>query len=96
MPFLCFAKDPCKLASACQKHAKCTTEEDKRGDKMYLKAVCKCYVECTNDTDETVVCGTDGKNWQNQCELEKVACENITNVVVAYGGSCSKYKYLII
>lgn len=36
------------------------------------------------------VCGSDGKDYRNECELHQYACKNQKNIRVQYQGHCSE------
>ena len=75
------AKDPCKKCM----FPKTFCSRDKNGT-----AECLCPQFCTREFSP--VCGTDGRNYSNKCELEVEACkpENIRTLKVKHFGPCGK------
>ena len=75
------AKDPCKKC----KFPKTFCSRDKNGT-----AECLCPQFCTREF--APVCGTDGRNYSNKCQLEVEACkpENIRTLKVKHLGPCGK------
>ena len=52
-----------------------------------VTSVTDCEKKCPKSKKK--VCGSDGKNYQNECELEKKACKKPElNLMVAYKGKC--------
>lgn len=49
--------------------------------------------ECPTCAEEfEPVCGTDGISYTNHCKLKREACEQKSEIAVAYAGLCSKYR----
>lgn len=56
---------------------------------------CVCPDKCPNYGDHTTsrpVCGTDGIDYKNQCELQRAACTSNTNITVKFLGKCGEYR----
>lgn len=68
---------PCNEEKYCQKHAKCVNVPIKIDGKPYLNPECLCKIECDKVPEKTV-CGINEKEYINQCELEKLAYQPIT------------------
>lgn len=65
-------------------------------DKNNLIPECVCPSECEDDSDQhkslvlsRKVCGTDGKDYSNFCELKKHSCKNNREIKIAYFGKCN-------
>ncbi|GFR23681.1 agrin [Trichonephila clavata] len=55
-------------------------------------ARCICPEDCPyQGSDQSVVCGTDGKNYPNVCELKKTSCRQMRKIEVKFDGVCGKY-----
>ena len=55
-------------------------------------AECVCRFSCSRERD--LVCGTDGSNYENECELRQAACQNRVDIRVAHRGDCGKSSNL--
>ena len=80
-------KDPCENMK-CNFGAECVPALDG------LSASCQCPDRCDSygDTvDSTPVCGNDGKDYKNKCEMRKAACNKMKEIGVKYLGNCGKY-----
>lgn len=79
--------DPCR-SHVCQYGARCIPSSDTRN------ATCECPLNCPNYGDHTTrsrpVCGTDGLDYNNQCELRRNSCMTKMNISVKYDGYCGK------
>ncbi|ODN03364.1 Agrin [Orchesella cincta] len=54
-------------------------------------ATCECPTSCPNygDSDDSQpVCGSNGVNYKNKCELDREACRLGRNITVRYEGKC--------
>ena len=51
--------------------------------------VCDCNNTCPEQSDP--VCASDGKTYQNKCELKRQSCLEKRPLVVARKGSCGKF-----
>ena len=70
---LCFSKDLCENKN-CHKYAVC-----QRGT---------CICEGCGKVKKSPVCGSDGKTFDSECEMRKLACEQNSNVSVRHYGAC--------
>lgn len=78
--------DPCSH-HACQYGARCVPTPDGRN------FTCECPLSCPNYGDHSrsrPVCGGDGLDYTNHCELKKTACKSDINITVKYEGYCGK------
>ncbi|XP_050518917.1 follistatin-related protein 3-like [Diabrotica virgifera virgifera] len=76
--------DPCR-DKECLFGSRCTVNPDGRN------ATCICPDKCPNYGDHTTsrpVCGSDGVNYGNQCELQRAACSSQTNITIKFYGKC--------
>lgn len=61
-------------------------------------AECKCPDKCPNLGDHIgsrPVCGSDGLDYKDTCELRKAACLSSTEITVKYQGKCGKCVLMI-
>jgi len=88
------AKDPCG-DKRCSFGAKCVPSLDG------LTARCQCPERCDNYGDSvgsTPICGTDGRDYPNTCEMSRNACSEMKDVERKYDGKCGEwlaYSYLV-
>lgn len=54
-----------------------------------LSAKCMCPLGCEGKAEQTV-CGSDGRDYRNECELHQHACKNQKNLRVQYPGRCGE------
>ncbi|XP_065165658.1 agrin-like isoform X4 [Atheta coriaria] len=76
--------DPCK-DKQCGFGAHCVASPDGHN------ASCRCPENCRNYGDHPgsrSVCGSDGVNYKDQCELQRAACESKINVTIKFLGKC--------
>ncbi|KAB7496788.1 Follistatin [Armadillidium nasatum] len=82
---LIFCKnDPCSLYQ-CNYGAICVPSVSGPG------ATCQCPTDCSSygvSLVQTSVCGSDGRNYENECELRKRACYDQRNIALKYTGIC--------
>lgn len=79
-------QDPCEHKE-CSYGAKCVPSLDG------LTARCQCTERCDSfgDTYENKpVCGNDGRNYANICELHRSACREMKDIKIKYYGKCGK------
>ncbi|KAL1493054.1 hypothetical protein ABEB36_011193 [Hypothenemus hampei] len=82
--FLTVENDLCREKS-CSFGARCVVSSDGRN------ASCVCPDQCHNYGDHVTshpVCGSDGIDYKNQCELDRVACKTNTNITQKFAGKC--------
>ncbi|XP_054869234.1 agrin isoform X7 [Amphiprion ocellaris] len=80
----CSLKDPCTEVT-CSYGSTCVQSSDG------LSAKCMCPLGCEGKSVQTV-CGSDGKDYRNECELHQHACKNQKNIRVQYQGHCDPCK----
>ncbi|XP_031724780.1 agrin isoform X9 [Anarrhichthys ocellatus] len=80
----CSLKDPCTDV-ACSYGSTCVQSTDG------LSAKCMCPLGCEGKREQTV-CGSDGEDYRNECELHQHACKNEKNIRVQYQGPCDPCK----
>ncbi|KAM4737420.1 agrin isoform 3-T3 [Anableps anableps] len=80
----CSLKDPCTEVT-CSYGSTCVQSSDG------MSAKCMCPLSCDGKSDQTV-CGSDGKDYRNECELHQHACKNQKNIRVQYQGPCDPCK----
>uniref|UniRef100_A0A673M1Y2 Agrin n=1 Tax=Sinocyclocheilus rhinocerous TaxID=307959 RepID=A0A673M1Y2_9TELE len=76
----CALKDPCSEVS-CSFGSTCIQSSDG------LSAKCMCPLSCEN-VPKHVVCGSDGLDYQSECELNMKACATQKNIRVHHQGRC--------
>lgn len=85
-------KDPCE-DKRCDFGAQCVRSLDG------LHARCECIEKCNNYGDSVgskPVCGSDGKDYNNVCELERASCVNMKDISVRYEGRCGKLQTFLL
>ncbi|XP_031422229.1 agrin isoform X3 [Clupea harengus] len=80
----CALKDPCSEVT-CSYGSTCIQSSDG------LSAKCMCPLSCDRQAEQQV-CGSDGQDYRNECELNKQACTSQKNVHVQHQGSCDPCK----
>nr|XP_019944749.1 PREDICTED: agrin isoform X3 [Paralichthys olivaceus] len=80
----CSLKDPCTEVT-CSYGSTCVQSTDG------LSAKCMCPLGCEGKPEETV-CGSDGKDYRNECELHQHACKSQKNIRVQYQRPCDPCK----
>lgn len=79
-------KDPCTEVT-CSYGSTCVQSSDG------LSAKCMCPLGCEGKAEKTV-CGSDGRDYRNECELHQHACKNQKNIRVQYQGHCGELTYV--
>ncbi|KAL3289355.1 hypothetical protein HHI36_022791 [Cryptolaemus montrouzieri] len=79
-PRLHIIEEPCEK-TFCAWGAHCITGIDGR-------ALCQCPTECRKEV--AYVCGSDGKTYENHCELRVASCKARQNTYVKYQGKCEQ------
>ncbi|KAG8193212.1 hypothetical protein JTE90_005560 [Oedothorax gibbosus] len=77
-------KDPC-MDKECHFGAKCRPSVDGQ------TADCMCPEKCANYGDSRgsrPVCGSDGRDYPNVCEMERAACRQMREISIKYEGHC--------
>ncbi|PWA22188.1 hypothetical protein CCH79_00018962 [Gambusia affinis] len=77
-------KNPCAEVT-CSYGSTCVQSSDG------LSAKCMCPLSCDGKPDQ-MVCGSDGKDYRNECELHQQACKNQKNIRVQFQGPCDPCK----
>ncbi|KFM66425.1 Agrin, partial [Stegodyphus mimosarum] len=75
-------KDPCETKD-CRRGSKCRPSLDGR------TAECVCPEKCATYGDSRgsrPVCGSDGRDYSNVCELERTACKEMKEISIKYQG----------
>ncbi|XP_056895685.1 agrin isoform X2 [Takifugu flavidus] len=76
----CSLKDPCTEVT-CSYGSTCIQSTNG------LSAKCMCPLGCVGKAEQTV-CGSDGEDYRNECELHQHACKSQKNIRVQYQGRC--------
>ncbi|KAH1022933.1 hypothetical protein HUJ04_012244 [Dendroctonus ponderosae] len=80
----CVEHDLCKEKN-CTFGSRCVVSSDGRN------ASCVCPESCPNYGDHITshpVCGSDGIDYENQCQLAQAACKSNSNITVKFQGKC--------
>ena len=83
--------NPCS-SKQCSLGTECTVSADGR------KAQCICPSKCPSYGDSRgsrLVCGSDGRDYPNLCELHRFACTKKEDIFVRYNGSCGILPFYI-
>uniref|UniRef100_A0A8B9VHY7 Agrin n=1 Tax=Anas zonorhyncha TaxID=75864 RepID=A0A8B9VHY7_9AVES len=83
----CGSKDPCAEVT-CSFGSTCVRSADGQGAK------CVCPASCSG-VPESLVCGSDGKDYRSECDLNKHACDKQENVFKKFDGACDPCKGIL-
>lgn len=75
-------KDPCTEVT-CSYGSTCVKSSDG------MSAKCMCPLSCEGKPLQAV-CGSDGKDYRNECELHQHACKTQKNIRVQFQGPCGE------
>ena len=82
-------RNPCE-DETCHYGAICVISKDG------LSARCQCEETCYDYGDSfgsKPICGSDGKDYKNNCEMKRASCISLTKIVVKYYGKCGKCSH---
>lgn len=79
-------RDPCE-EKECHFGAECQPSLDGRSAECLCPAQCATYGESSRSRP---VCGTDGKDYPNVCEMRRTSCLEMRPINVRYKGNCGK------
>ena len=83
----CFLSDPCTNYNCSSKpYSTCKTVED--------KAACVCPEVCPFEI--SLVCGSDGLTYDNECQMRRAACQKPAMITVSWKGHCGKLTYFAV
>lgn len=85
-------RDPC-LDKECHFGSRCRPSTDG------LAAECACVEKCATYGDSRgsrPVCGSDGRDYQNVCELERTSCRETREIIVKYQGHCGEWFFHLL
>ena len=92
----------CKT-KVCSNYGKCRIDESR------LVPECVCPVDCEEDdfvsmlsdwlkhvnlTRDELVCGSDGKDYKDFCQLRKMSCEQNKEIKIVHVGNCGLLKLI--
>uniref|UniRef100_A0A8B9SYN4 Agrin n=1 Tax=Anas platyrhynchos TaxID=8839 RepID=A0A8B9SYN4_ANAPL len=80
-------RDPCAEVT-CSFGSTCVRSADGQGAK------CVCPASCSG-VPESLVCGSDGKDYRSECDLNKHACDKQENVFKKFDGACDPCKGIL-
>uniref|UniRef100_A0A8C3LAK7 Agrin n=1 Tax=Chrysolophus pictus TaxID=9089 RepID=A0A8C3LAK7_CHRPC len=83
----CGSKDPCAEVT-CSFGSTCVRSADGQ------TARCVCPASCSG-VAESIVCGSDGKDYRSECDLNKHACDKQENVFKKFDGACDPCKGIL-
>lgn len=85
-------QDPCRDRAPCSYGARCVASLDG------LTARCQCPARCDTYGDSVgsgTICADDGRDYRNECEMTKTACQLLTEINKIYDGPCGLLFTLI-
>ena len=84
--FISLSSDPCQSV-ICEFYAICRRSNEGRGH------VCECPSNCSNANSP--VCGSDGKTYENECQLQRYSCINRVKITAKSMTACGKQTQLL-
>ncbi|XP_023932250.1 agrin-like isoform X3 [Lingula anatina] len=81
-------EDPCKNVT-CPFKGVCVPAEGGMEYQCQCPSVCYSYGDSLQDRE---VCGSDGRDYKNECEMNAKACRNQSDLRVLYYGKCNPCK----
>lgn len=81
------SKDPCAEVT-CSFGSTCVRSTDGQSAK------CVCPSSCSG-VPESTVCGSDGKDYRSECDLNKHACDKQENVFKKFDGACGESPVVV-
>ena len=75
-------RDPCSQVS-CSFGAECVSDGESR-------VQCRCPVMHCDDDEDRLVCGTDGREYDNECEMRMTSCREQRHIAKKYDGHCGQ------
>lgn len=85
-------KDPC-IDKKCHFGSKCRPTLDGSSPECICVEKCATYGDSRGSRP---VCGSDGRDYPNVCELERTACKEMREITIKYQGHCGEYIYFQI